>query len=155
LREYELVTVTSPILSQEESGNTRDRIISLITGDGGEVTHEEQWGMKTLAYPIRQGGQRFLEGNYRLVRFQTESENVQQIEALLRLSENIIRYLLVKPELPVPAPPPQVAVAEVKEVSEEPAAVAEVEEVSEEPAAVAEVEKTDVESSESSENGKK
>ena len=157
MRDYELITVMSPLLSQEESGSTWERINSLITQDGGEITHEEQWGMRNLAYPIRKVGHRFLEGNYRLTRFLADGENIRQVEGFLRLSENILRYLLVKAELPIMPPPPvaeevaeepvaEVEEPEVKEVTEEPVAEVEepeVEEVTEEP--VAEVEEPEVE----------
>ena len=103
--EYELVTILSPILSQEEVTNTTDRLNSIITGDGGTVTHQERWGTRRLAYPIRKAGNRFLEGNYHLTRFETEGAYTRQIENHLRLSENVIRHLLVRAELPIGASP--------------------------------------------------
>ena len=88
--EYELVTILSPILSQEQVTNTWDRLNAVITADGGNVTHQERWGTRRLAYPIRKAGNRFLEGNYHLTRFETDGSRTRQIEAHLRLSENII-----------------------------------------------------------------
>ncbi len=104
--EYELVTILSPILSQEEVTNTWDRLNAVITADGGgTVTYQERWGTRRLAYPIRKAGNRFLEGNYHLTRFETDGTRMSQIEGHLRLSENIIRHLLVKAELPIGASP--------------------------------------------------
>ena len=103
--EYELVTILSPILSQEEVTNTTDRLNGIITSDGGTVTHQERWGTRRLAYPIRKAGNRFLEGNYYLTRFEAEGSHTRQIENHLRLSENVIRHLLVRAEVPIAASP--------------------------------------------------
>ena len=103
--EYELVTILSPILSQEEVTNTWDRLNAVITADGGTVTHQERWGTRRLAYPIRKAGNRFLEGNYHLTRFEADGSHTRQVESHLRLSENIIRHLLVRAELPIGASP--------------------------------------------------
>ena len=116
MREYELITVLSPILSEEEGNGAWERLRAVITQDGGTITYEERWGMRRLAYPIRKGSQRFLEGNYHLTRFEAENTSTRQVEAHLRLAENILRYLLVNAELPIPKAKP----AEVqREVAEE------------------------------------
>ncbi|MBI2936399.1 MAG: 30S ribosomal protein S6, partial [Chloroflexi bacterium] len=50
------------------------------------------WGTKRLAYPI----QRFREGNYFLTQFQADPEVTEEIESALRVSEEVIRHLLVR-----------------------------------------------------------
>ena len=95
MRQYELVVVFSPILSDEDKTSSRDRIKQLITNGGGEITLEEDWGMRRLAYPIRKGSQTFLEGSYVLTRFSTETVAPRELEPQLNLGENILRYLLV------------------------------------------------------------
>jgi small subunit ribosomal protein S6 len=105
LRHYELIVVLSPILSQEEASGAWDRIKQTISEDGGGITHEEQWGMRRLAYPIRKGSQSFLEGNYFLSRFSTETTVPRELEGQLTISENVIRSLLVRTGEPPPPPP--------------------------------------------------
>ncbi len=95
MRQYELVVVFSPILSDEDKTSSRDRIKQLITNGGGEITLEEDWGMRRLAYPIRKGSQTFLEGSYVLTRFSTDTVAPRELEPQLNLGENILRYLLV------------------------------------------------------------
>ena len=95
MRQYELVVVFSPILSDEDKTSARDRIKQLITNGDGEITQEEDWGMRRLAYPIRKGNQTFLEGSYFLTRFSTDTVAPRELEPQLNLGENILRYLLV------------------------------------------------------------
>ena len=124
------MVVLSPILSAEGVSDSKDRIKQLIDQQGGEVTKENQWGMRRLAYPIRKAGQTFLEGNYVLTWFSTDNALSRDLEGQLNLSEDVIRYLVVKSERPKPIPVPVVAepVAETQEAGEG-------EEVSAEPAA--------------------
>jgi small subunit ribosomal protein S6 len=130
LRHYELVVVLSPILSQEEAAGEWDRIKSLVhqNGDGGP--YEERWGMRRLAYPIRRAGQTFLEGNYLLTRFSSDTVAPPELEAHLRLSEAVIRYLLTKAGAPESTPPsPQMLqMARAAEIREQQAAAAPVQE---------------------------
>ena len=115
MRHYELVVVLSPILSQEESTGVWDRIKQLIDTHGGDITQEEAWGMRRLAYPIRKGGQAFQEGNYILARFSTDTMVPRELEAQLTLAEDVLRYLVVRSGIPtaVTAPPQQAAIAPV------------------------------------------
>ena len=95
MRQYELVVVFSPILSNEDRTSAWDRIKQLIANGDGEITQEEDWGMRRLAYPIRKGSQTFLEGSYYLTRFSTDTVAPRELEPQLNLGENILRYLLV------------------------------------------------------------
>ena len=95
MRQYELVVVFSPILSDEDKTSARNRIKQLITNGDGEIIQEEDWGMRRLAYPIRKGSQTFLEGSYFLTRFSTDTVAPRELEPQLNLGENILRYLLV------------------------------------------------------------
>jgi small subunit ribosomal protein S6 len=120
LRHYELVTILSPILSQDQAVEAWDQISNFITTRNGEVTQEQTWGTRRLAYAIQRGTHHFLEGNYRLTRFSTEAPFNQALETFLRLDERVLRSLLVtvkeggpipEPVRPVAAPAPT-AVAE-------------------------------------------
>ncbi|MCE2464317.1 MAG: 30S ribosomal protein S6 [Dehalococcoidia bacterium] len=105
MRHYELMVVLSPVLSQEEFAGTLERIKDVITQSGGDITQEEQWGMRRLAYPIRRAGQTYLEGNYILTRFSTDTIVPRELEPHLTLSEDVLRFLVVRSEAPKPAPP--------------------------------------------------
>lgn len=94
LRDYEMVVIISPELTDEETTVTLDKISQFITDRGGTVTDVNQWGRRKLAYPI----QRQLEGQYVLTQFKMEPQMTAELEASLRLTEGILRHLLVRME---------------------------------------------------------
>ena len=116
----------SPILSQEEAAGEWDRIKSLVHRNGGGDPYEERWGMRRLAYPIKRAGQTFLEGNYLLTRFSSDTVVPPELEGHLRLSESVLRYLLTKSGPPESTPPsPQmVQMARAAEIRQQQAAAA-------------------------------
>lgn len=92
LQEYELVYVVSPELADEVLETRVNNISQFITGREGVVDGVEKWGKKKLAYPIKH----FLEGNYVLTKFKLSPARCNELEANLRISEDVIRHLLVK-----------------------------------------------------------
>lgn len=131
MRHYEVVVVLSPMLNQEQAAEAWGRIKNFINNRNGDITHEERWGTRRLAYPIRKGSHQFLEGSYHLTRFSTESPFNREFETFLRLDEDVLRSLVVVAEPPGPAPqppvaeaPPAVAVAEEEGAVGEEAVVA-------------------------------
>jgi small subunit ribosomal protein S6 len=108
------------MLNQEQAAEAWGRIKNFISNRNGDITHEEKWGTRRLAYPIRKGSHQFLEGSYHLTRFSTASPFNRELETFLRLDEEVLRSLVVVAEPPGPAQQPEpaeapavVAVAEV------------------------------------------
>ena len=91
LRNYELVLIINPEIVDEALNNTIDTVSQFIINKGGVVSNVEQWGKRRLAYPIRH----FTEGNYVLAQFALKPEISKEVEARLRISEDILRHLLV------------------------------------------------------------
>ena len=94
MRHYELVVVLSPMLNQEQLTETWSKIKGFITTRNAEISHEEQWGTRRLAYPIRKGQLRFLEGSYHLTRFATERAFNIELENFLKVDDEILRSLV-------------------------------------------------------------
>jgi small subunit ribosomal protein S6 len=92
LRDYELIVIVSPDVPEEELPTHLDKISEFITNKGGSVTEVERWGKRKLAYPINH----FREGNYVLTRFKLEPGTTAELEANLRISEKILRHLLIR-----------------------------------------------------------
>jgi small subunit ribosomal protein S6 len=92
LQDYELVYIISPEITDDVLETRVNVITQFITGRDGVVAGVEKWGKKKLAYPI----QHFLEGNYVLTKFKMSPARCKELEANLRISEEIIRHLLVK-----------------------------------------------------------
>ena len=94
MRHYELLVVLSPMLNQEELSQTWDKIKGFITTREAEISHEERWGTRRLAYPIRKGQHRFLEGSYHLTRFATERSFNIELENFLKVDDEVLRSLV-------------------------------------------------------------
>ena len=92
LRDYELVVIISPEVAEEEIPATLDKISRFIVERGGSITEVSQWGRRKLAYPINN----FAEGNYVLTHFKMDPGLTADLEASLRISEEVLRHLLVR-----------------------------------------------------------
>lgn len=90
-REYELLYILTPEMSDEALENRVNNITQFITSKDGTVDSVDKWGKKKLAYPIKH----FLEGNYVLTKFKISPARCNELEANLRISEDIVRHLLV------------------------------------------------------------
>ena len=94
MRNYELVVVLSPMISPDEAGRTWERIKGFLDNREAEIVHEERWGTRRLAYPVRKGQYQFLEGNYCLARFATERAFNVELETYLKLDDQVLRSLV-------------------------------------------------------------
>ncbi len=94
MRDYELVMIVSPEVADEAVSATVDRVQQLILEQGGQVKEVNPWGRRRLAYPIRS----YQEGNYVVAQISLEPQAVSALENGLKLSEDVIRHLVVKLE---------------------------------------------------------
>jgi small subunit ribosomal protein S6 len=92
LYDYELVYIISPEITDESLESKIESISQFIAGKDGVVSDVERWGKKKLAYPVKH----FLEGNYVLTRFKINPARCKELEANLKISEEILRHLLIK-----------------------------------------------------------
>jgi small subunit ribosomal protein S6 len=93
LDEYELVLVITPEVELEALDATIESLVTkFVTASGGTVTNIERWGKKKLAYPIKH----FVEGTYVLTRLNLKPASSKELEANLRISEQVLRHLLIK-----------------------------------------------------------
>ena len=94
MRHYELVVVLSPMISPDEASQAWERIKGFITTREAEIVHEERWGTRRLAYPVKKGQFQFLEGNYHLTRFATDASFNRDLENYLKLDDIVLRSLV-------------------------------------------------------------
>ena len=105
MRHYEMVTILSPMLNQDEASAKWDEIKTFIANRDGEITAEQIWGTRRLAYPIRKGNYNFLEGAYYLSTFTVDNSFNRELENYLRLDEQVLRSLIVNCDGPLPDKP--------------------------------------------------
>ena len=91
-QDYELVLIISPEVGDEALEAIVDNVGKFITGSGGAISNVERWGKRKLAYPIKH----FLEGSYVLTQIKLKPALSKELEANLRISEEVLRHLLIK-----------------------------------------------------------
>ena len=112
MRYYELMMVV-PQTDDEGLSATLERVNNDIGERGGTVVRQERWGgLRRLAYPINDHN----EGSYVLTHLELDPERAGELEANLRVSENILRHLLLRID--------SIPEARVTPVQEAPAAAA-------------------------------
>ena len=94
MRKYEVMYVIRPDLNEEATKEAVEKFQNVITANGGEIQKVDDMGKRRLAYEI----QGYHEGVYTLVYFQSEPQVVAELERNLKISDAVIRYLIVKDE---------------------------------------------------------
>lgn len=92
MRDYEVVFVIKPDLEAEATAAIVEKFTQLIAEQGGEVTKLTQWGKKRMAYEVR----KYREGYYVLAEFKGTPAAVQELERVLKITEEILRYLVTR-----------------------------------------------------------
>lgn len=89
LNHYETVFITTPVLSDAQIKEAVDKFKKVIADNGGNIEHEEAWGLRKLAYPI----QKKSTGFYHLIQFECEGPLIDKLETAYRRDEKVIRFL--------------------------------------------------------------
>ena len=131
MNNYELMYIINTGLEEEARKALIEKTNALITENGGNVSKVDEWGKRRLAYAINDMN----EGYYVLVNFSAAAELPREIERVLQISEDVLRYLIVKleekhtsvkprpvPVRPVARPVDAAEVAEQVETTEAPVA---------------------------------
>jgi small subunit ribosomal protein S6 len=92
LQDYELVYIVNPDVAEDALEAQVTGISQFIISRDGVIDSVDKWGKKKLAYPLKH----YLEGNYVLTKFRISPARLKEIEANLKISEEVLRHLLVK-----------------------------------------------------------
>jgi small subunit ribosomal protein S6 len=94
MNQYEIAVLYHPDLEIDlEKATTR--VEKIFTDNGGKVTNTDNWGKRKLAYPIK----RLEHAMYIFYTVELPSESVRKVESLLNITDEVIRFLVVKPDL--------------------------------------------------------
>jgi small subunit ribosomal protein S6 len=94
VRNYELVFIVHPDLESEGLDEIVERVQTFVEREGGQVAKVEPWGMRRLAYPIQDQQ----DGHYVLMHLELDPQNVLTLERNLKLTEEIMRHMIVRLE---------------------------------------------------------
>lgn len=102
MRQYEMMYILHPQLSDEDLATAIDQVGRYVTNLGGEfsqIIRDAPWGRRRLAYTIRHNGQDLRDGFYVLSYFGLENtRQLVQIERAMNLNDRVVRYLIMKYE---------------------------------------------------------
>jgi small subunit ribosomal protein S6 len=92
LREYEFTIITNAQLQEGDQTKLLDKYEKLFIKDGGQMIRKDVWGPKKLAFEIN----KHYRGFYVWYDFVGKPENLAEAKRLMRIDENVLRYLAVR-----------------------------------------------------------
>jgi small subunit ribosomal protein S6 len=94
MAQYEISVLYHPGLEVDLT-KAEERVTKIFTDNGAKVTATDNWGKRKLAYPIAKNEHAI----YVFYTLEIPGPAVSKIEALLNITDEVIRYLIVKPDL--------------------------------------------------------
>ena len=91
LREYELTIIARADLPESEGTKLLGKYEKLMTAEGGEILQKSSWGVKKLAFPMKKS----FRGNYVNYDFIGTPANLAEMERLMRIDDDVLRYMSV------------------------------------------------------------
>jgi small subunit ribosomal protein S6 len=89
---YEVLYIVSPSISEEEREALIAKFKTFVESKAGTVAGIDKWGLKKLAYPIAFKS----EGFYVLMNYAAEAEVSTAMESLMRITDGILRAIVVR-----------------------------------------------------------
>jgi small subunit ribosomal protein S6 len=89
MNNYELMVIFTPVLSDDDFKASQKKFTDLIKSIGGEIVHENPWGLKSLAYPI----QKKTTGLYWVMEYKAPSSLNEQLKIQLLRDEHVLRHM--------------------------------------------------------------
>ncbi len=94
MNQYEIAILYHPDL-EIDLEKAAARVEKIFTDNGGKVTNTDNWGKRKLAYQIKKNE----HAVYVFYTAELPGENVRKIEALLNITDEVLRFLIVRPDL--------------------------------------------------------
>jgi small subunit ribosomal protein S6 len=89
---YEIMVILDPEADEAAVNGVADRITSILSEHGGEVSSVDRWGKRKLAFEI----ERKTEGYYLVMAFSAESDALAELDRVLPLADEVIRFKVVR-----------------------------------------------------------
>lgn len=94
MNSYEIAILFDPGLEVDLDKAT-SKVEKIFTDNGGKVTNTDNWGKKKLAYPIKKHD----SAVYVFYAVDVPGANMRKIESILNITDEVIRFLIVRPDL--------------------------------------------------------
>jgi small subunit ribosomal protein S6 len=92
LQRYELMVIFTPVLAEEDYKVAQKKFADIIQEHGGEIVHQDAWGLRSLAYPIAKK----TTGLYWLVEYAAPSDVNAKLEIQMNRDEHVMRHMITR-----------------------------------------------------------
>jgi small subunit ribosomal protein S6 len=99
---YDLMLLLSSAADDERRAQILGEVQEMITGGGGEIARNDDWGMRTLAYEINHQ----TDAEYHLLQFSAPATLLEGLAYNLKIHDGVVRFRIIK-VLPGTPPPPE------------------------------------------------
>ncbi|MBM3269670.1 MAG: 30S ribosomal protein S6 [Candidatus Sericytochromatia bacterium] len=100
-RDYESMYILRPNLEDEQVDAAVKKLEDFITKNGGSIVRHEKKGKKRLAYEVKDQK----DGHYSLINFTLEPSQINELKRFFSLSEETVRYLILRQDEAGPVQP--------------------------------------------------
>lgn len=94
MNQYEVAVLYHPDLEIDLEKAT-SKVEKIFTDNGGKVTNTDNWGKRKLAYPIKKNE----SAVYVIYTVDMPGQNVRKVESILNITDEVIRFLITRPDL--------------------------------------------------------
>jgi len=99
MRNYEIMFIVKPTLSEDEIGKVAESFKGTLESQGSKVTGVDVWGQKPFAYEIKSRSDLFKSGYYYVYQVEASDDSgIKEFDRLARISNDIIRHLIIRKE---------------------------------------------------------
>jgi small subunit ribosomal protein S6 len=91
---YEMMYILRPDLSEDQVGDAVNRYKDYLNETGASNLEIQVKGKRRLAYTVG----KYLDGIYVQMNYQADGSQIASLERMMRLNEDTIRYLTIKPK---------------------------------------------------------
>jgi len=94
VNQYEVAVLYHPDL-EIDLEKAENRVVKIFTDNGGKVVNTDNWGKRKLAYPIKHNE----HAVYVFYTVELPADKVQKVEATLNITDEVVRFLIIRPDL--------------------------------------------------------
>lgn len=92
LQSYELMVIFTPVLAEEDYKGAQKKFADFVKENGGDIVHQEVWGLRSLAYPI----EKKTTGLYWLIEYKAPTDVNAKLEIQMNRDENVMRHMITR-----------------------------------------------------------
>ncbi|MGN6569201.1 MAG: 30S ribosomal protein S6 [Flavipsychrobacter sp.] len=92
LQDYELMVIFTPVLAEDDFKSAQKKFADFITENGGKLSNQNAWGLRSLAYPI----EKKTTGLYWVLEYQAATDVNAKLEIQMNRDENVMRHMITR-----------------------------------------------------------